>query len=50
MYSWGTWWGERGWARIAMGPGDLGLSTMNCDWATPAPPYTNSKKTFVVAD
>lgn len=44
FFSWGTYWGENGWARIAMGPGELGLSQVWCDWATPkvlegSPPY-----------
>lgn len=32
--SWGTWWGENGWFRIAMGKNMLGIES-GCDWATP---------------
>eukprot|EP00803_Ostreobium_quekettii_P001091 evm.model.scf_1671.1 EVM.evm.TU.scf_1671.1 scf_1671:12155-19567(-) len=34
--SWGRYWGEEGWFRLAKGPGDLGV-TLACDWAVPAP-------------
>eukprot|EP00803_Ostreobium_quekettii_P005028 evm.model.scf_1938.2 EVM.evm.TU.scf_1938.2 scf_1938:7023-14549(+) len=33
--SWGRYWGEEGWFRLAKGPGDLGV-TWDCDWAVPA--------------
>ena len=32
--SWGTWWGEHGWFRIAMGKNMLGIESA-CDWAAP---------------
>lgn len=35
--SWGTYWGEDGWFKVAMGDGDLGI-TQECYWATPEPP------------
>lgn len=35
LCSWGTYWGEAGWARVAVGPGDFGLSKFPCDWAKP---------------
>ena len=33
--SWGTWWGEHGWFRIAMGKNMLGIESA-CDWAAPS--------------
>lgn len=35
--SWGTYWGEDGWFRVAMGDGDLGI-TQECHWANPETP------------
>ena len=35
--SWGTYWGEMGWFRVAMGKGDMGIST-DCYAAVPKPP------------
>lgn len=35
--SWGVYWGEDGWFKLAMGEGDLGI-TKECHWATPAQP------------
>jgi len=32
--SWGTYWGEGGWARIVRGVDNLGIEA-NCDWAVP---------------
>jgi len=32
--SWGTYWGEGGWARIVRGVNNLGIEA-NCDWAVP---------------
>eukprot|EP00462_Mataza_sp_D1_P024172 CAMPEP_0175144220 /NCGR_PEP_ID=MMETSP0087-20121206/13988_1 /TAXON_ID=136419 /ORGANISM="Unknown Unknown, Strain D1" /LENGTH=580 /DNA_ID=CAMNT_0016428619 /DNA_START=8 /DNA_END=1750 /DNA_ORIENTATION=- len=32
--SWGTYWGEHGWARIIRGTNNLGIEA-NCDWAVP---------------
>ena len=32
--SWGTYWGERGWFRIARGTNNLGVEDA-CDWAVP---------------
>jgi cathepsin X len=32
--SWGTYWGETGWARIVRGKNNLGIEA-NCDWAVP---------------
>lgn len=34
--SWGTYWGEGGWARIVKGVNNLGIEA-NCDWAVPDP-------------
>eukprot|EP00992_Anisonema_acinus_P013641 TRINITY_DN8847_c0_g1_i2.p2 TRINITY_DN8847_c0_g1~~TRINITY_DN8847_c0_g1_i2.p2 ORF type:complete len:132 (-),score=18.58 TRINITY_DN8847_c0_g1_i2:48-443(-) len=34
--SWGTYWGEHGWARIFRGEDNLGIES-NCDWAVPDP-------------
>ena len=33
--SWGTYWGEAGWFRLARGVNNLGVE-QNCDWAEPA--------------
>ena len=35
--SWGTYWGEMGWFRVAMGKGDMGITT-DCYAAVPEPP------------
>eukprot|EP00884_Botryococcus_braunii_P006979 jgi/Botrbrau1/16282/Bobra.0066s0059.1 len=35
--SWGTYWGEDGWFRLAIGEGDLGIES-DCDWAVPVSP------------
>jgi len=32
--SWGTYWGESGWARVVRGVDNLGIES-NCDWAVP---------------
>lgn len=32
--SWGTYWGEQGWFRLAMGAGSLGVETQ-CSWGVP---------------
>ena len=37
MRSWGTYWGESGWARVVRGDGDLGM-TLRGDWAVPEMP------------
>lgn len=34
--SWGTYWGEHGWFRLAMGDEDLGVA-QECFWAVPVP-------------
>lgn len=33
--SWGTFWGEKGWAKIVRGKNALGIETQGCDWAVP---------------
>jgi len=35
--SWGTYWGEGGWARIQRGVDNLGIESMPSDWAIPDP-------------
>lgn len=35
--SWGTYWGETGWMRIARGINALGVES-GCNWATPVVP------------
>jgi cathepsin X len=32
--SWGTYWGEKGWFRLARGTNNLGIEE-SCQWATP---------------
>jgi cathepsin X len=32
--SWGTYWGENGWFRIAKGSNNLGIES-RCEWAVP---------------
>merc|ERR1719498_1777550 len=38
--SWGTYWGEKGWFRIRMHHGNLGIEE-DCDWGVPVAPRTN---------
>ena len=33
--SWGTYWGENGWFRIARGIDNLGIESAGCVWAVP---------------
>lgn len=35
--SWGTWWGEKGFFRINMHKGSLGIGENSCYWAVPSP-------------
>mmetsp|Transcript_15037 Transcript_15037/g.30423 ORF Transcript_15037/g.30423 Transcript_15037/m.30423 type:complete len:761 (+) Transcript_15037:318-2600(+) len=35
--SWGAWWGENGWFRLALGENNLGIET-ECHWGTPGDP------------
>ena len=39
--SWGTYWGEKGWFKLKMADGDLGV-TRECHWATPVKPVYTS--------
>ena len=33
--SWGVYWGEQGWFRLARGIDNLGVESQECSWATP---------------
>ena len=33
--SWGVYWGEDGWFRLAKGIDNLGVESQECSWATP---------------
>ena len=33
--SWGVYWGEQGWFRLAKGIDNLGVESQECSWATP---------------
>ena len=33
--SWGVYWGEQGWFRLARGVDNLGIESQECSWAVP---------------
>lgn len=42
--SWGTYWGDKGYFKLARGVNNLGIESGTCSWATPKDTWTNAEK------